>query len=101
MINRRIARRLSSLLDESPAIALIGPRQVGKTTLALAIAEARPSIYLDLESEAARAKLVEPELYLMRHEDKLLNGGVKTGHVAAQKQASGWAPSAVARALAR
>ena len=72
MINRRIARRLSSLLDESPAIALIGPRQVGKTTLALAIAEARPSIYLDLESEADRAKLVEPELYLMRHEDKLV-----------------------------
>jgi len=70
MINRRIARRLSSLLDESPAIALIGPRQVGKTTLALAIAEARPSIYLDLESETDRAKLAEPELYLMRHEDK-------------------------------
>lgn len=72
MINRRIARRLSSLLDESPAIALIGPRQVGKTTLALAIAEARPSIYLDLESEADRAKLTEPELYLTRHEDKLV-----------------------------
>ena len=70
MINRRIARRLSSLLDESPAIALIGPRQVGKTTLALAIAEARPSIYLDLESETDRTKLAEPELYLMRHEDK-------------------------------
>lgn len=72
MINRRIARRLSSLLDESPATALIGPRQVGKTTLALAIAETRPSIYLDLESEADRAKLAEPELYLMRHEDKLV-----------------------------
>ncbi|PKQ05664.1 MAG: ATPase [Alphaproteobacteria bacterium HGW-Alphaproteobacteria-10] len=72
MINRRIARRLSSLLDESPAIALIGPRQVGKTTLALAIAEARPSLYLDLESETDRAKLAEPELYLMRHEDKLV-----------------------------
>jgi len=38
--------------------------------------------------EAARAKIA-------------VNGGVKTGHVAAQKQASGWAPSAVARALAR
>lgn len=72
MIDRRIAARLTRLLDESPAVALIGPRQVGKTTLAIAIAATRPSIYLDLESEADRAKLAEPELYLARHEDKLV-----------------------------
>src|SRR5690606_32965136 len=59
-------------LAETPAVALIGPRQVGKTTLALEIAEARPSIYLDLESDADRAKLAEPELYLSEHEDKLV-----------------------------
>ncbi|MPR13776.1 ATP-binding protein [Microvirga tunisiensis] len=35
MIERRIARKLEELLDSSPAVALIGPRQVGKTTLAL------------------------------------------------------------------
>ena len=45
---------------------------MGKTTLALEIAEARPSIYLDLESDADRAKLAEPELYLSHHEDKLV-----------------------------
>jgi hypothetical protein len=56
----------------SPAVALIGPRQVGKTTLALALAAQRPSVYLDLESEADRAKLAEPELYFARHEDKLV-----------------------------
>ncbi|MER8753316.1 AAA family ATPase [Mesorhizobium sp. M1050] len=53
-------------------MALIGPR-VGKTTLALEIAESRPSICLDLESDADRAKLAEPELYLAEHEDELVN----------------------------
>ncbi|MER9048270.1 AAA family ATPase [Mesorhizobium sp. M0923] len=39
---------------------------------ALEIAERRPSIYLDLESDADRARLTEPELYLADHEDKLV-----------------------------
>ena len=72
MITRRIASSLVELIDNTPAVALIGPRQVGKTTLALQIAEDRPSIYLDLESDADRAKLAEPELYLTGHEDKLV-----------------------------
>jgi predicted AAA+ superfamily ATPase len=59
-------------VDESAAVALLGPRQVGKTTLALALSRERPSIYLDLESAADRAKLAEPELYLPQHEDKLV-----------------------------
>ncbi|EJN02357.1 putative ATPase (AAA+ superfamily) [Phyllobacterium sp. YR531] len=72
MIERRITAELFELLDTSPAVALIGPRQVGKTTLALEVAEQRPSIYLDLESDADRAKLAEPELYLAEHEDRLV-----------------------------
>lgn len=72
MIERRIATELNELIDTSPAVALIGPRQVGKTTLALDIADHRPSIYLDLESDADRAKLAEPELYLSQHSDKLV-----------------------------
>ncbi|OAE41727.1 ATP-binding protein [Agrobacterium tumefaciens] len=72
MIERRIEAELRHLVDESPAVALLGPRQVGKTTLALNIGETRPSIYLDLESEADRAKLSEPELYLASHGDKLV-----------------------------
>ena len=51
---------------------LVGPRQVGKTTLALSVAQGRPSIYLDLESERDRAKLAQPELYLTDHLDKLV-----------------------------
>jgi predicted AAA+ superfamily ATPase len=72
MITRRIIPRLEELLDTTPAVALLGPRQVGKTTLALEIGERRPSIYLDLESDADRARLAEPELYLGDHEDKLV-----------------------------
>ena len=53
-------------------MALLGPRQVGKTTLALAMVQGRAAIYLDLESEADRAKLAEPELYLSQHQDKLV-----------------------------
>ncbi|MER9791684.1 ATP-binding protein [Mesorhizobium sp. M0213] len=72
MIKRRIETQLAELIDTIPALALIGPRQVGKTTLALEIAETRPSIYLDLESDADRAKLAEPELYLVEHEGELV-----------------------------
>jgi uncharacterized protein len=72
MLARRITPRLSYLLDRSPAVALLGPRQVGKTTLALKVGTTRPSLYLDLESEADRTRLTEPELYLAAHADELV-----------------------------
>ncbi len=72
MFRRRLQPHLTEALDEAPAVALLGPRQAGKTTLALDIADTRPSIYLDLESEADRAKLATPELYLGQHADKLV-----------------------------
>ncbi|HWW66764.1 MAG TPA: ATP-binding protein, partial [Solirubrobacterales bacterium] len=72
MIERQLAAEIISRLEHSPAVALIGPRQVGKTTLALAVAEGRPSVYLDLESEADRARLAEPELYFENHAGELV-----------------------------
>ncbi len=72
MIARQLLTDLRTALAESPAVALLGPRQVGKTTLALALAGDHASVYLDLESAADRAKLAEPELYLPQHEDKLV-----------------------------
>ena len=54
------------------AVALIGPRQVGKTTLALDIAEQRSALYLDLEDRADREKLRDPALFLDRYEDRLV-----------------------------
>jgi uncharacterized protein len=72
MIKRRIYNQLVESLNHNPAVALLGPRQVGKTTLALEISRARPSLYLDLESPSARAKLADPESYLTDHEDTLV-----------------------------
>jgi uncharacterized protein len=72
MINRNLASQLSDALAHSPAVALLGPRQVGKTTLALDVAQHYVSLYLDLESEPDRAKLAQPELYLADHQDKLV-----------------------------
>ncbi len=72
MIGRRLHARLHDLLAEYPAVALIGPRQVGKTTVALEIAEVVDSVYLDLESPADLARLFDPELYLADHEDRLV-----------------------------
>jgi predicted AAA+ superfamily ATPase len=72
MLNRRLQPQIREDLDAQAAVSLLGPRQVGKTTLALAIAEAGPSIYLDLEDPADRDKLADPALYLGQHEDKLV-----------------------------
>jgi predicted AAA+ superfamily ATPase len=72
MIGRRVTAEIAGLLEQSPAVVLLGPRQVGKTTLALAVAEGLASAYLDLESPADRARLAEPELYLADHADELV-----------------------------
>ncbi|AWI10354.1 ATP-binding protein [Ereboglobus luteus] len=70
MIARQILPLLKARLSERSAVALLGPRQVGKTTLALTVADSMPSsVYLDLESESDLAKLSDPELYLSKHED--------------------------------
>ncbi len=71
-IHRNLLAQLTDELQHSPAVALLGPRQVGKTTLALEVAQAIPSIYLDLESERDLGKLAQPELYLAGHLDKLV-----------------------------
>ncbi len=64
MISRFLLPDLEEALRDAPAVVLLGPRQVGKTTLALQLAGQPPPVYLDLESEADLAKLQEPELYL-------------------------------------
>ncbi len=72
MIPRRIEGLVRDRLSHMPAVALLGPRQVGKTTLAHAIADRRKSVYLDLESPLDREKLADPTLYLSGHEDDLV-----------------------------
>ena len=72
MIARQKSRLVRARLDQFPAVALLGPRQVGKTTLAELVAEGRASVYLDLEDPADREKLTDAALYLSGHEDKLV-----------------------------
>jgi hypothetical protein len=74
MIPRLLAPRLRALLSRFPAVALIGPRQAGKTTLARALADepGADAVYLDLELPSDRAKLSDAELYLSNHEGRLV-----------------------------
>lgn len=72
MLARNLSPQLSDAIAHSPAVALLGPRQVGKTTLALEVGQHYHALYLDLESEQDRAKLAQPELYLADHQDKLV-----------------------------
>ena len=72
MIKRRVQEKLREALDRQAAVALIGPRQVGKTTLAYELVEERDAIYLDLEDSDDRQKLSEPSLFLRQYEDKLV-----------------------------
>jgi len=73
MINRRLFSSIASRLRQQPAVALLGPRQAGKTTLAREVAASVPeAIFLDLESEADRARLARPELFFARYRDRLV-----------------------------
>lgn len=64
VLQQAAALHAEQRLAEVPAVVLLGARQTGKTTLALAVAERHDALNLDLESERDRAKLAEPELYL-------------------------------------
>lgn len=74
MIKREAQAEISRLLEEFPAVGVLGTRQVGKTTLAEEIAASmKPDpIYLDLESPADQAKLTEAEDYFELHKGKLI-----------------------------
>jgi uncharacterized protein len=72
MYPRKTNQIVLSALEDQAAVVLLGPRQVGKTTLALEIAAHRPSVYLDLERAADRQILAEPDLYLDEQAGRLV-----------------------------
>lgn len=72
MIKRKTKEKVEKRLSEVPAVALMGPRQVGKTTLALEIAEKRPSIYLDLENRLDLQKIRNIEDFHAANRDKMI-----------------------------
>ena len=72
MIVRNHLNRIEQALETQAGVVLLGPRQVGKTTLAQDIAEARDAIYLDMERLADRQILEETDLYLDEQAGKLV-----------------------------
>ena len=73
MLSRQSQQKLSQYLQQFPAVGLLGPRQVGKTTLALAQKKLYPdALYLDLELPSAQRQLDDPEAFLMAHAQQLV-----------------------------
>jgi len=75
MILRELEQSLTNALANMPVVALVGPRQVGKTTLALQMAKQglnKKTTYLDLELDTDLSKLSDPESYLRRFQNQLL-----------------------------
>jgi predicted AAA+ superfamily ATPase len=73
MITRSVTIPIELALKRQAAVAIIGPRQVGKTTLARTIADSHPgALYLDLEARQDREKLVEPVIFLRQFENSLV-----------------------------
>jgi len=72
MLGREDIDKVEESLSRQAVVALLGPRQVGKTTLALELAKKRKSLYLDLELKSDRVKLEEAELFLQQYEDHLV-----------------------------
>ena len=62
MIARRLTSILKKRLSQTPVVALLGSRQVGKTTLARGLDVGKPCHYLDMERPSDVAKLADPEL---------------------------------------
>ena len=73
MFDRQLQSLIERHLRQAPAVALLGPRQVGKTTLAQAIAAHHPgALLLDLERESDRAAVSRPELFFPLHRGRLV-----------------------------
>jgi len=74
MINRAITSEIHRILKVFPAVAILDPRQSGKTTLAKNIAaqSKKEVVYLDLEKASDRNALRDPEIFFGEHRKKLI-----------------------------
>ena len=73
MYQRLSQQKLIQRLQQFPAVGLLGPRQVGKTTLAFAQKALYPdALYLDLELPSAQRQMDDPEAFLMAHAQQLV-----------------------------
>jgi uncharacterized protein len=72
VIERKITKQVLKNLTYFPVVGIVGPRQVGKTTLAKILQEGlnAPSLHLDLELDEDLYKLDNPQVYLQMHAEK-------------------------------
>ena len=71
-VYRNITPKVLELISNFPIVGIIGPRQVGKTTLVKELISQidKKCIYLDMELPEDYSKLHEPQIYLEQHEEK-------------------------------
>ncbi len=73
LIPRNLTAEIEKRLKHNPVVAILGPRQCGKTTLAQKIVKAlKKSVYLDLENPADLAKLDDPLAFFSLHDNELI-----------------------------
>lgn len=74
MIERTLITELLEQVSDMPAVAVLGPRQIGKTTLfkILETHFSKKVIYLDLESNQDKNRLQDAELYLSERQNELI-----------------------------
>ena len=74
MVQRHLQETLLAALHSMPVVAILGPRQAGKTTLALHVSglTGKKTAYFDLESDADFNKFTDAEAFLKRHRDTLV-----------------------------
>lgn len=72
MIPRRVEKQVKEVLSRSASVALMGPRQVGKTTIALNISDAGNAVYLDLEDRLDLQKIQDVSAFHEENRDHLI-----------------------------
>ena len=73
MFDRLAAAKIADHLSWSPAVGILGPRQVGKTTLAKTFAtDPAKAVYLDLDTASARARLGNPQAFFGANRQRLV-----------------------------
>lgn len=72
MIKRRLSKQLKEALNENASVALLGPRQVGKTTLAMQLLSKGKSVYIDLENDLDKRKVEDFYSFYSTNKGKLI-----------------------------
>lgn len=72
-VERQVSGVLRDRLDQYPVVAILGPRQCGKSTMAKQLLSRFPqSVYLDLEIPSDLSRLDDAEAFLRAHQDRLV-----------------------------